>query len=63
VSIELLAQRLVDAVRFLEREPAASGLRFGLFGASMGAAAALVAAARLGNHMRPDPVDRGGPVS
>jgi dienelactone hydrolase len=45
--IELLAQRLVDAVRFLEHEPVASGLRLGLFGASTGAAAALVAAARL----------------
>jgi pimeloyl-ACP methyl ester carboxylesterase len=57
--IELLAQRLVDAVRFLDREPAASGLRFGLFGASTGAAAALVAAARLGGRIGAI-VSRGG---
>lgn len=57
--IDLLAQRLVDAVRFLEQEPAASGLKLGFFGASTGAAAALVAAARLGDRVGAI-VSRGG---
>jgi len=55
--IELLADRLVAATHWLSREPA--GLPIGYFGASTGAAAALVAAAR-----RPDAVraivSRGG---
>lgn len=42
--IPLLADRLGDAVRWLERQPDAE-LPLGLFGASTGAAAALVAAA------------------
>lgn len=46
--IALLAQRLVGAVRWLQSEPAMRGLAVGLFGASTGAAAALVAAAELG---------------
>lgn len=58
-NIELLARRLVDAVRFLEQEPAVSGLRLGFFGASTGAAAALVAAARLGDRIGAI-VSRGG---
>lgn len=45
--IGLLAARLVDAVEWLRREPAVARLPIGLFGASTGAAAALVAAARL----------------
>ena len=57
--IALLAQRLEDAVRFLEHETAASGLRLGFFGASAGAAAALVAAARLGDRIGAV-VSRGG---
>jgi pimeloyl-ACP methyl ester carboxylesterase len=56
--IELLARRLVATVDWLRRGPAAS-LRVGLFGASTGAAAALVTAAA-----RPDEVaavvSRGG---
>ena len=43
--IGLLARRLVDATRWLESRPEASGLRIGYFGASTGAAAALWAAA------------------
>jgi putative phosphoribosyl transferase len=43
--IDLLASRLVDVTRWLADEPAAAGLRTGYFGASTGAAAALVAAA------------------
>ena len=45
--IPLLAGRLVDALRWLEGHPSAAKLPLGLFGASTGAAAALVAAARL----------------
>lgn len=45
--IPLLADRLVQAVRWSQRNPAVRGLPIGLFGASTGAAAALVAAARL----------------
>jgi hypothetical protein len=47
--IPLLAERLVDVVRWLEREPVAGGLPVSLFGASTGAAAARMAAARLGD--------------
>jgi putative phosphoribosyl transferase len=43
--IELLSQRLVGAVDWAGRDPAARGLPIGLFGASTGAAAALIAAA------------------
>lgn len=43
--IALLAQRLVGVVDWLARAPAVAGMRVGLFGASTGAAAALVAAA------------------
>ena len=45
--IPLLAGRLVDVLRWLEGHPSAAKLPLGLFGASTGAAAALVAAARL----------------
>jgi putative phosphoribosyl transferase len=44
--IELLAQRLHSAAEWLRREPATHALRLGYFGASTGAGAALVAAAR-----------------
>jgi putative phosphoribosyl transferase len=44
--IELLAERLQSAVHWLRQDPATSGLRLGYFGASTGAGAALVAAAR-----------------
>ena len=45
--IPLLAERLLDAVRWIDGEAAIAKLPLGLFGASTGAAAALVAAARL----------------
>jgi len=45
--IALLADRLVDAVRWLDGQAPVAKLPLGLFGASTGAAAALVAAARL----------------
>ena len=58
-NIALLADRLVDAVHSLDRDPRTGGLRIGLFGASTGAAAALAAAARLGNRVGAV-VSRGG---
>jgi putative phosphoribosyl transferase len=57
--IPLLAGRLVDAVRWLNREPRVGTLPVGLFGASTGAAAALVAAAELGSRVGAV-VSRGG---
>ena len=57
--IGLLADRLISAIEWLESEPQTAGLKVGLFGASTGGGAALVAAAR-----RPDRVaavvSRGG---
>jgi putative phosphoribosyl transferase len=57
--IPLLAERLVQVTDWLLQEPRTAALRIGYFGASTGAAAALVAAAR-----RPDSVhavvSRGG---
>ena len=57
--IELLAARLIEATDWVHREPATRGLSIGYFGASTGAAAALVAAAK-----RPSMIDavvsRGG---
>lgn len=44
-NINLLGSRLIDVVDWLERFESAQGLPIGLFGASTGAAAALVAAA------------------
>ena len=58
-NIHLLAGRLVDAVRWLGNEPEARGLALGFFGASTGAAAALVAAAQLGARVGAV-VSRGG---
>jgi pimeloyl-ACP methyl ester carboxylesterase len=46
-NIPLLADRLVDAVHWLDGEASVAKLPLGLFGASTGAAAALVAAAKL----------------
>jgi len=57
--IELLARRLIAAIDWLRHEPSLASLGIGLFGASTGAAGALVAAAA-----RPDDVaavvSRGG---
>jgi putative phosphoribosyl transferase len=44
--IPLLAERLASAADWLRQEPTTSGLHLGYFGASTGAGAALVAAAR-----------------
>jgi putative phosphoribosyl transferase len=57
--VGLLAGRLVDSVIWLDRESPASHRPLGLFGASTGAAAALVAAARLGDRIGAV-VSRGG---
>lgn len=46
--IPLLAERLVDVVHWIDTDANLARLPLGLFGASTGAAAALVAAARLG---------------
>jgi len=57
--IPLLADRLVDAVQWLDSEAPLDKLPLGLFGASTGAAAALVAAAKLPNRVGAV-VSRGG---
>ena len=57
--IDLLAERLVSATRWLHQQPPTHGLPIGYFGASTGAAAALVAAAQLGDDVAAV-VSRGG---
>jgi dienelactone hydrolase len=57
--IPLLSERMIDAVRWARNEPELSDLPLGLFGASTGAAAALVAAARAPEDVR-TVVSRGG---
>jgi putative phosphoribosyl transferase len=57
--IGLLAGRLADATRWLRAEASVAGQRFGYFGASTGAAAALVAAAELPDEVSAV-VSRGG---
>jgi putative phosphoribosyl transferase len=57
--IDLLAQRLLEATTWLSNRPDTKGLRTGYFGASTGAAAALVAAARSDAHVSAV-VSRGG---
>jgi dienelactone hydrolase len=57
--IGLLAERVIHAVDWLGREPATAHLDIGLFGASTGAAAALVAAAARPEAVRAV-VSRGG---
>lgn len=57
--IELLAERLEAAIDWVRAEPSLNGLPVALFGASTGAAAALVAAARRPEDVRAV-VSRGG---
>jgi putative phosphoribosyl transferase len=57
--VELLAGRLLTAADWVSREPETRRLGVGYFGASTGAAAALVAAARRGESVRAV-VSRGG---
>jgi len=58
-NIPLLARRLLAATAWLESCPEARGLPIGYFGASTGAAAALIAASDLGHKVRAV-VSRGG---
>jgi len=57
--IALLAERLVDASRWVRSRPETRALKIGYFGASTGGGAALVAAADLGNEIGAV-VSRGG---
>ena len=57
--IGLLADRLLAATRWLVQEPSTTNLPVGYFGASTGAAAALVAAARMSDRVSAV-VSRGG---
>ena len=57
--IPLISRRMSEAVRWLAQEPATANLPLGLFGASTGAAAALVAAAENPDLVRAV-VSRGG---
>ncbi len=57
--IPLLAKRLVGATRWLRQNPSTERLKVGYFGASTGAAAALIAAAEAGNQVSAV-VSRGG---
>lgn len=57
--IDLLADRLLTAAAWLQEEPATADLAIGYFGASTGAAAALVAAAEQPEHIEAI-VSRGG---
>jgi putative phosphoribosyl transferase len=57
--IDFLARRLIAAIGWLETDPETKGRAVGLFGASTGAAAALVAAAQLSDVVTAV-VSRGG---
>jgi pimeloyl-ACP methyl ester carboxylesterase len=57
--INLLTRRLIGATEWTQQHPATSGFRIGYFGASTGAAAALVAAVQLGESVA-TVVSRGG---
>ncbi|HUW24140.1 MAG TPA: alpha/beta hydrolase [Patescibacteria group bacterium] len=59
-NINLLTQRLMSAVDWVQREPALANLAIGFFGASTGAASALRAAATLGSEEIAAVVSRGG---
>jgi putative phosphoribosyl transferase len=58
-NIPLLAERVVGAVKWLDRNPETRLLKMGLIGSSTGAAAALVAAAKMGTEIHAV-VSRGG---
>jgi dienelactone hydrolase len=58
-NIPLLAQRLIGATEWLRNDPQTKRFAFGYFGASTGAAAALIAAAKLPNEIAAV-VSRGG---
>jgi dienelactone hydrolase len=58
-NIDLLASRVVEATKWIDAKPDLIPLRIGYFGASTGAAAALIAAAQLGERIGAV-VSRGG---
>ena len=58
--IQLLSDRLVSAIKWANDDPRTAGLPIGLFGASTGAAAALVAAAAVQHQPVSTIVSRGG---
>jgi len=58
--VPLLSDRLVSAIKWSAKDPRIKALPIGLFGASTGAAAALVAAAATQNHRAGAIVSRGG---
>ena len=58
-NIEFLARRLVDATNWITSQPSTQHLRIGYFGASTGAAAALIGAVELSNIVAAV-VSRGG---
>lgn len=57
--IDLLTERLQAVIQWLKKQPETQELTLGLFGSSTGAAAALKAAAALGQHVKAV-VSRGG---
>lgn len=57
--VHRLSERLIEVTRWIRSHPRALGLGIGLFGASTGAAAALLAAAQLGSEIDAV-VSRGG---
>ena len=59
--IELLANRLLETVKWVAAQPSLKHLPIGVFGASTGAAAAIVAAARRPDLIR-SVVSRGGRI-
>ena len=58
-NINLLAERLIGATEWLKKDPRTKNCSFGYFGASTGAAAALIAAAKLPSDIA-TVVSRGG---
>jgi putative phosphoribosyl transferase len=58
-NIDLLAERLIHVTHWVQKNPSTDDLKIGYFGASTGAAAALVAASVLGNQIF-TVVSRGG---
>lgn len=58
-NIPLLAERLIGATEWVNKDPQTANLAFGYFGASTGAAAALIAAAKLSKEIKVV-VSRGG---
>jgi dienelactone hydrolase len=58
-NIGLLAERLISATEWLKLDPSTKNMAFGYFGASTGAAAALIAAAKLTDDIKAV-VSRGG---